>query len=148
MFVNRSKCTAPMIRSRSSACGLWFFSSHGCDSSHAPPPFPRPSGVSLSDGSTLPGDLIIDASGRGSKAADWIAAAGYTAPELQVVNCETWYTTAVYELDQEFVAKEAPVVSWWALETYPSTRTALVFPIEGGKRWQVGSYLGALVVGK
>ena len=105
---------------------------------------PSPPGVTLSDGSTIPGDLIIDASGRGSKAADWIAAAGYTAPELQVVNCETKYTTGVYELDPEFLAKEAPVVSWWAMEMYPSTRTAIWMPIEGGKRWTVRSYLGAL----
>ena len=104
--------------------------------------------MALSDGSMIPGDLIIDASGRGSKAADWIAAAGYTAPELQVVNSETRYTTAVYELDPEFVAKEAPVVSWWAMEMYPSIRTAVFLPIEGGNRWQVGSYIGTLGIGK
>ena len=97
----------------------------------------HPPGVSLSDGSIIPGDLIIDASGRGSKAADWIAAAGYTAPELQVVNCGMSYTTATYEIYPEFLAKEG-VTSWWLMQFHPYTTSSLILPIEGGRRWQVG----------
>jgi hypothetical protein len=93
----------------------------------------------LSDGSLIPGDLVIDASGRGSKAADWIAAAGYAAPEVQVVNCETVYVTATYELDEDYLAKEAPTNSWWIMQFYPYTSSALILPVEGKRRWQVGN---------
>jgi hypothetical protein len=97
---------------------------------------PHPPGVILSDGSLIAGDLVIDASGRGSKAAEWIAAAGYAAPEVQVVNCESRYTTALYELDEDYLAKVAPTNQWWIMQFYPYTSSAAILPVEG-KRWQV-----------
>jgi len=123
MEQNRSNVT---LRSKSVVTGYTFNESKSAVT-----------GVTLSDGSIVPGDLIIDASGRGSKAADWIAAAGYTAPELQVVNCETRYTTATYELDPDFLAKAAPTIAWSVAQFYPYTRSATILPIEGGKRWQM-----------
>ncbi len=54
-------------------------------------------GFQLQDGETVFGDLVIDAGGRGSPMADWLAEAGATAPETQQ-DCEILYYTRFYEL--------------------------------------------------
>lgn len=38
-------------------------------------------------------DLVVDASGRRSKAPDWLAALGYAAPETTIINAHTGYAT-------------------------------------------------------
>jgi 2-polyprenyl-6-methoxyphenol hydroxylase-like FAD-dependent oxidoreductase len=42
------------------------------------------------------GDLVVDASGRTSKLAEWLVAAGFAGPEVDEVALETHYSTRLY----------------------------------------------------
>lgn len=53
---------------------------------------------------TLHANLVIDASGRGSKSAEWLQALGYDAPEETFVNAHVGYATRWYTLPEEHVA--------------------------------------------
>jgi len=55
-------------------------------------------GLELADGSVLPADLVVDASGRKSGVADWLAAAGCEAPPTKVVSSGVGYGSRVYKL--------------------------------------------------
>jgi hypothetical protein len=46
----------------------------------------------------LRADLVVDASGRGSRAPEWLEAAGYAAPEVTTVSAGTVYLTATYKI--------------------------------------------------
>jgi 2-polyprenyl-6-methoxyphenol hydroxylase-like FAD-dependent oxidoreductase len=46
---------------------------------------------------TLAADLVVDCSGRGSAAADWLADLGYPRPETTVVNSHLGYATRWYK---------------------------------------------------
>jgi 2-polyprenyl-6-methoxyphenol hydroxylase-like FAD-dependent oxidoreductase len=50
---------------------------------------------------TLKADLVVDASGRGSKAPDWLQALGYDAPSETVVNSYLGYATRWYEIPSD-----------------------------------------------
>jgi 2-polyprenyl-6-methoxyphenol hydroxylase-like FAD-dependent oxidoreductase len=53
--------------------------------------------VGAGNGETaVPGDLLVDASGRTSKLAEWLVAAGFAAPEVDEVALETHYSTRLY----------------------------------------------------
>jgi hypothetical protein len=60
----------------------------------------RPAGAPPSSASPVEvrGDLVVDASGRGSKAPEWLAAAGFSAPETTTVSAGTVYLTATYRV--------------------------------------------------
>lgn len=45
---------------------------------------------------TILGDLVVDASGRGSKTPEWLKTLGYTAPEETVVNAFLGYSSCWY----------------------------------------------------
>jgi 2-polyprenyl-6-methoxyphenol hydroxylase-like FAD-dependent oxidoreductase len=45
---------------------------------------------------TLPADLVVDATGRGSKAPAWLAELGYAAPEEEKVQVGLGYSTRYY----------------------------------------------------
>jgi hypothetical protein len=49
-------------------------------------------GVRLSDGSSLPAQLVVDCSGRGSNMPAWLAAAGCERPRASRVTCNAGYT--------------------------------------------------------
>ena len=46
---------------------------------------------------TLKADFVVDVSGRGSKAPEWLQALGYEAPEEEVVDAFWGYATRIYE---------------------------------------------------
>ncbi|MCC6627076.1 MAG: FAD-dependent monooxygenase [Chloroflexi bacterium] len=82
----------------------------------------------------LPADLVVDATGRGSRAPRWLADLGYDAPAETVVNAYLGYTSRLYH---------RPATSagdWTALyiQSDPprTTRGGLILPIEGD-RWLV-----------
>ena len=50
-----------------------------------------------SETETLIADLVVDASGRGSKTTDWLSALGYPKPEITVVNSHLGYSTRWYK---------------------------------------------------
>lgn len=85
-----------------------------------------------SDDERLPADLVVDASGRGSRAPRWLAALGYTPPNETVVNAHLGYASRLYERAADF----APTWKAVLLQAAPPARVraAVLFPIEGG-RW-------------
>jgi 2-polyprenyl-6-methoxyphenol hydroxylase-like FAD-dependent oxidoreductase len=89
-------------------------------------------GVSLRSGETMAADLVVDATGRGSRAPSWLAALGYPAPPETRVDPLLGYASRYYAIP--------PGLSpgWKALYLQadpPRTRrTGGLFPQEGG-RW-------------
>jgi 2-polyprenyl-6-methoxyphenol hydroxylase-like FAD-dependent oxidoreductase len=47
-------------------------------------------------GEMVPADLVVDCSGRGSRAATWLEALGYPAPEVERVEVDMGYSTRIY----------------------------------------------------
>ena len=77
----------------------------------------RVTGVRLDDRANqlmrdLSADLVIDATGRGSKAPQWLQALGYAAPAESVIKVDLAYATRIYRRDphdlSHFVALEPP----------------------------------------
>lgn len=84
--------------------------------------------------STLPADLIVDASGRDSHASQWLESLGYDKPEETRINSFLGYASRCYQQPKDFDA------DWKMLFLQPATtgnmRGAVLLPIEGG-RWLV-----------
>lgn len=56
----------------------------------------RVTGVRLEDGQVLPGDVVIDATGRRTAADSWLAAAGLPVPVTTSESCKIVYYTRYY----------------------------------------------------
>lgn len=84
--------------------------------------------------STLPADLVVDASGRGSRSPAWLVAWGFEEPPLVSVKVDVGYATRVFErIPGSFYYANGGIVSG----TPPGgTRYAAVLAAEGG-RWVV-----------
>lgn len=104
----------------------------------------RITGVALRGGDapeTLEADLVIDATGRGSRLPEWLAAHGVPRARECSLPVDLCYATRVFTPPAGFEA------DWRALLIYASppegTRAGFLFPIEGG-RWLVTlvGYLG------
>lgn len=82
----------------------------------------------------LPANLVVDASGRDSRAPHWLASLGYTPPRESVVNSYAGYASRLYRFPNGLAE------SWKILYIRPTppdaTRGGMILPIEGG-RWQV-----------
>jgi 2-polyprenyl-6-methoxyphenol hydroxylase-like FAD-dependent oxidoreductase len=83
---------------------------------------------------TLPAQLVVDASGRGSRAPQWLANLGYTPPRETIIDPFTGYTTRIYRRPTGFAE------DWSLLRVRRNppdgTRGGLISPIEGN-RWYV-----------
>jgi 2-polyprenyl-6-methoxyphenol hydroxylase-like FAD-dependent oxidoreductase len=83
---------------------------------------------------TLPAELVVDASGRGTLTRSLLESIGQPPPEETVIGVDIGYATAVFAIPDD-----APS-DWKALRTLPrppETRGgALLLPLEGG-RWMV-----------
>lgn len=97
----------------------------------------RPRGAHPDDASEeqcLGADLILDASGRNSRAPEWLEAAGYAPPDETVIDAAWGYATRVYEVPEGF---EASWKSLLIMHRPPVvTRAGIIQPIEGN-RWIV-----------
>jgi 2-polyprenyl-6-methoxyphenol hydroxylase-like FAD-dependent oxidoreductase len=82
----------------------------------------------------LGADLVVDASGRSSRAPHWLAALGYPEPEETYVNAFLGYASRVYRRPPGYES------SWSAMYIQSAPpgrpRAGLIFPIEDG-RWMV-----------
>ncbi|QHT69652.1 FAD-dependent monooxygenase [Rhodocytophaga rosea] len=84
---------------------------------------------------TLLADLIVDASGRGSRTPKWLEELGYKKPPESIVTCGVGYATRLFERKETqpenlkwiFITPQAP----------RQRRAGGVFPVEGN-RWMVG----------
>lgn len=84
---------------------------------------------------TLLADLIVDASGYGSSAPQWLEALGYKAPEETKITTGMRYASRLYEIPFNFQADWQGVY----LQAAPPQRTSMgvLYPIENN-RWIVG----------
>lgn len=58
----------------------------------------RVRGVRCDDGRALAAELIIDATGRASRAPEWLAAAGVSQPRQTAIGVDTAYSTALFRV--------------------------------------------------
>ncbi|CAN5473874.1 hypothetical protein BH10CHL1_BH10CHL1_44940 [soil metagenome] len=83
---------------------------------------------------TLQADLVLDASGRDSRALEWLEGLGYTPPQEATINAFAGYSTRIYRKPANFADTWK---SLYIMATYPHTpRGAVILPMEGD-RWQV-----------
>lgn len=82
----------------------------------------------------LTADLLVDASGRGSKTPQWLKDAGYNTPEETQLRLDLSYSSRIYK------APEEANYDWKLLLTNPyvpdSLRAGYVFPVENNQ-WLV-----------
>ncbi|MET0524735.1 MAG: FAD-dependent monooxygenase [Nocardioides sp.] len=82
----------------------------------------------------LSGDLVVDASGRGSALPRWLAAHGLATPKESVVDGHLGYATRLFEVPDD------PSRGWRAAYVQPSapahSRGGILFPVEGN-HWVV-----------
>ena len=96
----------------------------------------RVAGVRIRDGSSntleLTADLIVDATGRASRAAEWLRQLGYDAPEENVVDAHIGYASRMYRIPENFNADWRCVI----LQAAPPARKrgGILFEVEGN-RW-------------
>jgi 2-polyprenyl-6-methoxyphenol hydroxylase-like FAD-dependent oxidoreductase len=82
----------------------------------------------------LAADLVVDASGRGSRAPQWLASLGYGQVEETSVKVEVGYASRLYRCPDQLPSDWKVLL---ALGTPPNNKRAgVIFPIEGGY-WMV-----------
>ncbi len=82
---------------------------------------------------TCMADLIVDASGRSSRAGDWLESLGYPSPEKTIIDASVSYTSRVYKIPADF-NEYWRVTSRMAL--MPETRAGTVMQVENNQ-WLV-----------
>jgi len=84
-------------------------------------------------------DLVVDCSGRSSRASEWLTSLGYSPVEVEVVDAQAGYSTCWYQAPP---ADQRPSNWWWkGIFLNPSTKpqreedyyVALILPIEGDR---------------
>ncbi|WP_104987701.1 FAD-dependent oxidoreductase [Sorangium cellulosum] len=82
----------------------------------------------------LPADLVVDASGRGSRTPAWLEALGYERPEESTIKVQVGYASRQYR------PRDPSKFSWKGLYVLgspsDSRRFGCIAPVEGG-RWMV-----------
>ncbi|MFI9766443.1 NAD(P)/FAD-dependent oxidoreductase [Streptomyces sp. NPDC052415] len=88
------------------------------------------------DTTALDAEIVVDASGRGSRLRQWIAPLGVPQPEEDVVDSGITYSTRLYRAPERAAAR-FPMVSVYAdHRSGVPGRSGLILPIEDG-RWIV-----------
>ena len=95
--------------------------------------------VTDSAASRLEADLVVDCTGRNSRATEWLTRLGYPEVEVEVVDAEAGYSTCWYQAPPA----DARPASWWWKGVFlnPSAKPkreedyyfALILPIEGDR---------------
>jgi 2-polyprenyl-6-methoxyphenol hydroxylase-like FAD-dependent oxidoreductase len=94
----------------------------------------RVTGVVLDDGETIPADLVVDCSGRGSRSDRWLSTLGLPAPGSVEVKVGIAYATRLYRRKPGDLPDGAGV---FVLPTPPDEkRVGLILPVEDD-RWLV-----------
>jgi hypothetical protein len=95
---------------------------------------PRHHGPDSVEEELMAAELVIDTSGRGSKAPEWLEAAGFPKPEDTVVDAFWGYATRIYEPVEEY-QKDWKTLFIMNRPPY-QPRAGIIQPIEGN-RWLV-----------
>ena len=99
----------------------------------------RVTGISFARGQantpaeTLPADLVIDASGRGSRAARWLEELGYAKPETEIVEVDMGYTSRFYRRQAHHL--NGDVIA--NIAASPASMRACGMMAQEGERWIV-----------
>ncbi|HKR49433.1 MAG TPA: FAD-dependent monooxygenase [Pseudonocardiaceae bacterium] len=94
----------------------------------------RPLDEAPSGDQQLVADLVVDASGRGSRAPRWLSDVGYGTPTKTHVDPNTAYASRIYRIPDGFSADWK--VAMLASQPPSIPRTGYLFPIEDGQ-WMV-----------
>jgi flavin-dependent dehydrogenase len=86
----------------------------------------------------IPAEFVVDASGRGSRAPEWLAELGYRVPEESVADAGMTYASTLYAPPVGHVADFQALLLMAASD---DRRHALLSPVEGG-RWSVRVGIG------
>jgi len=106
----------------------------------ASPDYTRITGVKVrrqaeaSSEESLHADLVVDATGRGSKSPKWLEALGYAKPARSVIKIDVGYTTRIYRQHAEVLSNARAILTMPAPPG--GKRAGVLFPLEGG-RWIV-----------
>jgi 2-polyprenyl-6-methoxyphenol hydroxylase-like FAD-dependent oxidoreductase len=87
--------------------------------------------VQIDEREAIAADLVVDATGRGARSVDWLAAHGYPAPPTTIVEVDTRFVSRVFRRD------DSATRDWKAAAVIgdPETkRLAMLLPMEGD-RW-------------
>jgi len=89
---------------------------------------------------TLMADLVVDASGRGSRSPAWLEKVGYKRPAVEEVRIGMGYTTCYYRRQPDHI----PGLDGISLIASPPNKRLGVLMAQDGNRWVVtiGGYLG------
>jgi 2-polyprenyl-6-methoxyphenol hydroxylase-like FAD-dependent oxidoreductase len=82
----------------------------------------------------LAADLVVDASGRGSRAPQWLASLGYGQVEETTVKIDVGYASRIYRCPAQLPTEWKVLVVLGPAPDYK--RAGVIFPIEGGY-WMV-----------
>jgi len=80
----------------------------------------------------LGADLVVDATGRGTRSPWWLSALGYPPPEKEAVEIDLCYTTRIYRRSPDVPAR----VTLTTPDPPRTKRLGIIEPIEG-ERWIV-----------
>ncbi|MEU8530236.1 MULTISPECIES: FAD-dependent oxidoreductase [Streptomyces] len=80
---------------------------------------------------TLEADLVVDASGRGSKAPDWLAGIGAEAPHEEILDTGLAYATRVYRSEEE--PERTDALGYYVVPNPEQVYGGVVLPIGEGR---------------
>lgn len=110
------------------------------DASHAVAPLTavdgderRVTGVSLLTGECLQADLVVDATGRGSRADEWLQSLGYEAPAEERVEIGLSYTTRQFRRTPDHLSGDLSAI----VPPTPTGKRGGVMVAQEGDRWTV-----------
>ncbi|MGW4044528.1 NAD(P)/FAD-dependent oxidoreductase [Streptomyces sp. NPDC004721] len=88
------------------------------------------------DTTVLTADLVIDASGRGSRAPQWLEDLGLPRVTEREVNAGVAYATRIYRAPGTTADRDFPLVNVQANPAHAPGQGGIILPVEGG-RWIV-----------
>ena len=93
-------------------------------------------GVRLASGEVLAADLVVDATGRGTRSPTWFERWGLARPEEQIVEVGVGYVSALFEIPEGIVPSDVLMIS---PNPPHNRRGGVCFRVEG-QRWMVTLY--------
>jgi 2-polyprenyl-6-methoxyphenol hydroxylase-like FAD-dependent oxidoreductase len=90
----------------------------------------RVTGVRLAGGEALEAGLVVDASGRGSRASAWLKELGRAEPRESVVDAFAGYSTRLYQELPPFPPPWRAIFIMWSRDR---TRGGVILPVEGSR---------------